>query len=285
MASPSPVSSSASPLQRLSTFKTSTPTSTATPTTATASPLDTLASDPIFSVFLSSSFSSTDFSSAALTSGSPASTAEKLQNAIRLLESQLRSEVLSRHDHLLSQLSSLHHADHALSTVRSSVLSLQSSLRRTRSELSDPLTSIRTLTAQLQNLHTSSDLLHHSIRALRLSSKLRSLASDDPERLDLAKAAQLHCEILALYNEYDLAGIDVVDAELEWVRETGDKLRNEAMRVLERGMEGLNQAEVGTGLQVFYNLGELRQAIDQLINKYKGMGVKSVSVADRKSVV
>lgn len=50
-------------------------------------------------------------------------------------------------------------------------------------------------------------------------------------------------------------------------------------------MEGLNQAEVGTGLQVFYNLGELRQAMDQLINKYKGMGVKTVSVAlDMKAI-
>ncbi|KAM1373709.1 hypothetical protein ACFX2I_024376 [Malus domestica] len=282
--SPSPASSSASPLQRLSTFKSSTPTS-ATPTTATTSPLDTFASDPIFSVFLSPSFSSTTFSSAALSSGSPASTAEKLQHAIRLLESQLRSEVLSRHSDLLAQLSSLHHADHALSTVRSSVAALQSSLRHTRSELSDPLASIRTLTIQLQNLHASSDLLHHSIRALRLSSKLRSLASDDTERLDLAKAAQLHCEILALYNEYDLAGIDVVDSELEWVKETGDKLRTEAMKVLERGMEGLNQAEVGTGLQVFYNLGELRQAMDQLIIKYKGMGMKSVSAAlDMKAI-
>ncbi|KAB2628942.1 oligomeric Golgi complex subunit 5-like [Pyrus ussuriensis x Pyrus communis] len=96
---------------------------------------------------------------------------------------------------------------------------------------------------QLQNLHASSDLLHHSIKALHLYSKLGSLASDDPERPDLGKATQLYYEILALYNEYDLTGIDVVDSELEWVKETGDKLRTE-----ERGMKSLNQAEVGTGL-------------------------------------
>ncbi|KAM1960829.1 hypothetical protein FF2_020865 [Malus domestica] len=57
------------------------------------------------------------------------------------------------------------------------------------------------------------------------------------------------------------------------------------MKVLERGMKGLNQAEVGTGLQVYYNLGKLRQAIDQLINKYKGMRMKSVSAAlDMKAI-
>ncbi|KAK9924117.1 hypothetical protein M0R45_032504 [Rubus argutus] len=270
--------STASPLQRLSTFKSPTTTATAT------SPLDTFAADPIFSAFLSPSFSSTSFSSAALSSGSPASTAEKLQQAIRLLESQLRSEVLSRHSDLLSQLSSLQHADHALSTVRSSVHSLQSSLRHTRSELSDPLRSINALTLQLSNLHATSELLHHTLRALRLSKKLRDLAAD-PEKIDLAKAAQLHCEILALYNEYDLSGIEVVEEELTWVREIGETLRTEAMKALELGMEGLNQGEVAIGLQVFYNLGELKPSMEQLITKYKGMGVKSVSVAlDMKAI-
>ncbi|KAK2377715.1 conserved oligomeric Golgi complex subunit [Trifolium repens] len=283
MASPaaarSPATSAATPLQRLTTFKHPTTTTTA------SSALDSLASDPIFSAFLSPSFSSTTFSAAALSSGSPASTAEKLHHAIGLLENQLRSEVLSRHDELLSQLSSLHHADHALSTLRSALSSLQSSLRRLRSELSDPHRSIASKTAQLSNLHRTTELLQHSVRALRLSKKLRDLMAAEPEKLDLAKAAQLHSEIISLCNEYDLTGIDVVDEELRWVRESGDRLRNEAMKVLESGMEGLNQAEVGTGLQVFYNLGELKVTVEQVINKYKGMGAKSVSVAlDMKAI-
>ncbi|KAJ7960655.1 conserved oligomeric Golgi complex subunit 5 [Quillaja saponaria] len=289
----SPLSSASSPLQRLSTFKNSTTpisatASSTTPHTTTTSPLDSFASDPIFSAFLSPSFSSTSFSSAALSSGSPASTAEKLHHAIRLLENQLRSEVLSRHNELLSQLSSLKHAEHALSTVRSGVSSLQSSVRRVRSELSDPHRAIATKTLQLSNLHRTAEFLQHTIRALRLSKKLRDLmaaSSDEPEKLDLAKAAQLHCEILSLCSEYELAGIDVIDEELKWVNETGERLRSEAMKVLERGLEGLNQAEVGTGLQVFYNLGELRVTVEQLINKYKGMGVKSVNVAlDMKAI-
>ena len=110
-------------------------------------------------------------------------------------------------------------------------------------------------------------------------------AEAEPEKLDLAKAAQLHNDILTLCEEYDLGGIGMVDEELNAVREIGSRLRGEAMKVLERGMEGLNQAEVGTGLQVFYNLGELRGTVEQLVNKYKGMGVKSVSVAlDMKAI-
>lgn len=55
--------------------------------------------------------------------------------------------------------------------------------------------------------------------------------------------------------------------------------------MLGRGMEGLNQAEVGTGLQVFYNLGELRITVDQMVERYKASAVKSVATAlDMKAV-
>ncbi|KAK2661918.1 hypothetical protein Ddye_000492 [Dipteronia dyeriana] len=293
MASPaavqrSPISSGSSPLQRFSSLKIPSSAAAITPTTTTTSPLDAIATDPILAAFLYPSFSSTSFSSAALSSGSPASTAEQLHHAIRLLENQLRSEVLSRHTDLLNQLSSLNHAEHALSTVRSAISSLQSSVRRVRSELSDPYKSIKSKTLKLSNLHHTSELLQHTIRALRLSNKLRDLISaseSEPEKLDLAKAAQLHCEIITMCKEYELKGIDVMDEELFYVKEVGEKLRKEAMKVLEGGMEGLNQAQVGTGLQVFYNLGELKVTVEHLVNKYKNMGVKSVSVAlDMKAI-
>ncbi|XP_022722328.1 conserved oligomeric Golgi complex subunit 5 isoform X2 [Durio zibethinus] len=281
--------SSSSPLHRLSTFKnpSSSPTA-ASPPPPPSSLLDSFAKDPILSPFLSPSFSSISFSSAALSSGSPASIAEHLLQAIRQLDSQLRSHVLSNHPLLLTQLSSLNNAELSLSTLRSSISSLQSSLRRVRSELSEPHTSILSKTVHLSNLHRTSELLSHSIRAIRLSKKLRDLmasAEVEPDKLDLAKAAQLHNDILTLCEEYDLGGLDMVDEELNAVREIGGRLRSEAMKVLERGMEGLNQAEVGTGLQVFYNLGELRGTVEHLVNKYKGMGVKSVSLAlDMKTI-
>ncbi|MBA0570420.1 hypothetical protein Golob_004081 [Gossypium lobatum] len=287
----SPTTTSSSPLHRLSTFKPPPASSSAAsphPPPSSSSVLDSFAKDPILSPFLSPSFSSTSFSSAALSSGSPASTAEHLLQAIRQLDSQIRSHVLSNHPLLLTQLSSLNNAEISLSTLRSSISSLQSSVRRVRSELSEPHNSILSKTVQLSNLHRTSELLSHSIRAIRLSKKLRDLmasAEAEPDKLDLAKAAQLHNDILTLYEEYDLGGIDMIDEEINAVKEIGTKLRSEAMKVLEKGMEGLNQAEVGTGLQVFYNLGELRATVEQLVSKYKGMGVKSVSVAlDMKAI-
>ncbi|KAL0353953.1 UNVERIFIED_CONTAM: Conserved oligomeric Golgi complex subunit [Sesamum angustifolium] len=294
MASPA---MSRSPLQRLSTFKN---TAAATPTTTTAtaaatptplspvpSHLDTFSSDPIFSAFLSPDFNPTQFSTAALSSGSAASRIEKLQEGLRLLDTQLRHEVLSRHQELLQQLSSVKAAESSLSSLRSSISSLQSSVRHARSELSDPHRVISAQTHQLNNLHSTSLLLQNTLRTLRLIHKLRNLVDSQPDasKWDLSKAAQLHYEILILYNESHLSGIDVVDGELKWVIEIGSKIREEGMKVLEKGLESLNQPEVGLGLQVFYNMGELRGTVDGLVNKYKQMGVKSVSNAlDMKAI-
>ncbi|KAL0306707.1 UNVERIFIED_CONTAM: Conserved oligomeric Golgi complex subunit [Sesamum radiatum] len=226
MASPA---MSRSPLQRLSTFKN---TAAATPTTTTAtaaatptplspvpSHLDTFSSDPIFSAFLSPDFNPTQFSTAALSSGSAASRIEKLQEGLRLLDTQLRHEVLSRHQELLQQLSSVKAAESSLSSLRSSISSLQSSVRHARSELSDPHRVISAQTHQLNNLHSTSLLLQNTLRTLRLIHKLRNLVDSQPDasKWDLSKAAQLHYEILILYNESHLSGIDVVDAELKWV--------------------------------------------------------------------
>lgn len=111
------------------------------------------------------------------------------------------------------------------------------------------------------------------------------MAAPEDKQLDLQKAAQLHCEIVTLANENDLSGIAAIDQELNWVSEAGVRLRAAGMMVLESGLEGLNQAEVGAGLQVFYNLGELRATVDGLINKYKNMGVKSIGAAlDMKAI-
>ncbi|KAJ4772572.1 Conserved oligomeric Golgi complex subunit 5 [Rhynchospora pubera] len=276
MASPQiPPSSSSSPLHRLPTFTEST-TNVEPPQ---PSPLETFASDPVFSAFLSPSFDSAAFSSQALSSGSAAARAESLQESIRLLNRHLRSEVLSRHPHLLSSLLSLRQASTSLSSLRPSVDSLTSSLQRTRQDLATPRAVLKTRTIQLKNLLATADLLHHSERLLKLASRLRD------ERLDLARAAELHREARVLYEEKELAGIEAVDEQMRSLGEAADKLRAEAAAAAERGMDGSNQNDIWIGLQVYYNLGELRPAVDALVSKYKVVGIKSINTAlDMKAI-
>ncbi|KAF3336814.1 conserved oligomeric Golgi complex subunit 5-like isoform X1 [Carex littledalei] len=277
MASPQipPSSSSSSPIHRLPTFNDRT--INAEP--PQPSPLETFASDPVFSAFLSPSFDSAAFSSQALSSGSAAARAESLQESIRLLNRHLRSEVLSRHPHLLSSLLSLRQASTSLSSLRPAVDSLTSSLQRTRQDLATPRSVLKTRTIQLKNLLATADLLHHSERLLKLAARLRD------ERLDLARAAELHREAKVLYEEKGLAGIEAVDEQMRTLGEASGKLRAEAAAAAERGMDGSNQNDIWVGLQVYYNLGELRPAVEALVSKYKVAGIKSINTAlDMKAI-
>lgn len=103
---------------------------------------------------------------------------------------------------------------------------------------------LKTRTIQLKNLLATADLLHHSERLLKLSARLRD------ERLDLARAAELHREARVLYEEKGLAGIEAVDEQMRSLGEAADKLRAEAAAAAERGMDGSNQNDIWVGLQV-----------------------------------
>ncbi|XP_078447738.1 Golgi transport complex protein-like protein [Wolffia australiana] len=273
-----------STIQKLATFKDKPSSIVSSPSFAAdrSSPLDSFAADPIFSAFLSPDFDSSRFCSQALTSNSAIARAEYLQHGIRQLEQQLRSEVQSRHEDLLSQLSSLRDAESALSTVRSGVSSLQSLLRHARSEISDPRRLLSSHTLQLSNLHRTAELLQSAFKLLRQSRRLRDLTAERP---DLAKAAEMHHEIEIIYEECDLRGISAVDEEMKWVSEMGIRLRSEAMAAIEKGMDESNPNEIWCGLQVFFNLGELRSTVEGLVNKYKALGVKNVGISlDMKAI-
>lgn len=166
---------------------------------------------------------------------------------------------MTRHTHLLHSLSSVTDAESSLSSIRTNVATLQNLIRRVRSEISDPTRQIKLKTTQLSNLHLTVDLIQSTVRLLRLTKKLFSMANETT--LDVTKCAQLYTEIISLVNENDLSGVVCVDEEMKMVVEVGERLRFEGMKVLERGLEGFNQAEVGKGLQVFYNLGELKEAL------------------------
>lgn len=246
---------------------------------ASRAAIEEFKNDKIFSKFLVDDFNVTQFASEALSSGSAAASSEKLREGIELLERQLRSEVFLRHDELLEQLSSLKETESVLTVVRAGVEGLQASTQRVRAEIAEPYKHIKTKSRQLASLHDTVELLRTVIRVLKLVKRLHELMESGSATADLAKGAQLYNEIETLRKETDLAGVEVVDDEIPWVLEVGTQIKNEALKGLEKGMEALNQAEVGSFLQVLYNMGELKPTVENLIGKYKGLTVKSVSAA------
>ncbi|CAL8242579.1 unnamed protein product [Merluccius merluccius] len=77
----------------------------------------------------------------------------------------------------------------------------------------------------------------------------------------------------------DLSGIEVIESELLLISRARLEVENQAKRLLEQGMEIQNPSQVGTALQVFYNLGSLRETIGGVVSGYHGVIRENVSSA------
>merc|ERR1719495_2646813 len=81
---------------------------------------------------------------------------------------------------------------------------------------------------------------------------------------DLGKAASGLAELSSLLQE-DLTGLEVVEGEARRVRQWRAEVERQGEQLLLRGLATGNQAQLGTGLQVFYNLGTLPEIVDSMV--------------------
>ncbi|XP_025031973.1 conserved oligomeric Golgi complex subunit 5 isoform X2 [Python bivittatus] len=66
----------------------------------------------------------------------------------------------------------------------------------------------------------------------------------------------------------DLSGIEVIENELLFIARARLEVENQAKRLLEQGIETQNPTQEGTALQVFYNLGTLKDTITNVVEGY-----------------
>ncbi|NXC72274.1 COG5 protein, partial [Anhinga anhinga] len=66
----------------------------------------------------------------------------------------------------------------------------------------------------------------------------------------------------------DLSGIEVIENDLLFIARARLEVENQAKRLLEQGVETQNPTQVGTALQVFHNLGTLKDTIANVVDGY-----------------
>merc|ERR1719431_1573796 len=81
---------------------------------------------------------------------------------------------------------------------------------------------------------------------------------------DLGKAAVGLAELSDLLQD-DLTGLEVVEGEARRARQWRAEVERQAEGLLIRGLATGNQAQLGTGLQVFYNLGTLSVVVGGMV--------------------
>lgn len=200
-------------------------------------PADILAL-PQFEPFLQPDFNPAEFTSRVLAASrtTAQAQAEELQQGVRQLEQALSSHVLSNHPELLQHVRRLADTEHSLQDVVLSVSSLQASVKRIRAEIDGPYTQARLKTRQLKNIHTTIEVLRHLTHRLKLTHKLKQQLAAAPALLDLAKAAKLLTDILAISREADMTGIAAAEADAEFLKSAATQIQDQA-QVMQPGSQ------------------------------------------------
>jgi len=242
-----------------------------------------LLADDRFAPFLRDSFDCLGFASEALahTGATAAEQTAELQTGIGLLGDQIRGEVTARYDHLLCHTRGLQDAGSSLRGVRLGAASLRSAVARVAAEVMEPFQEVRARTCQLSNLHETAKLLRHALHRSKITAKLRQQLSGAAAgtALDLAKAAKFITDVRQAEEEADLGGIDFLAVDDEFLATAEKQVAAEAEAALAKGMLALSQAEVGSALQVYYNLHSLKPAVHKLLSQYNMALAKRIEAA------
>ncbi|XP_077120900.1 conserved oligomeric Golgi complex subunit 5 isoform X2 [Ranitomeya variabilis] len=222
--------------------------------------------DDCYTDFLRDDFDVKTYTSQSIHQAVIAEQLAKLAQGISQLDKELHLQVVARHEDLLAQATGMESLEGVLQMMQTRIGALQSAIDRIRTKIVDPYNKIVSRTAQLARLQSACDLLRRIIRILYLSKRLQGQLQGGSR--EITKAAQSLNELDYLSQGVDLSGIEVIKNDLLFIGRARLEVENQAKRLLEQGVETQNPTQVGTALQVFYNLGALKDTIISVVDGY-----------------
>ncbi|KAM4676724.1 conserved oligomeric Golgi complex subunit 5 [Discoglossus pictus] len=222
--------------------------------------------DECYTDFLREEFDVKTYTSQSIHQAVIAEQLAKLAQGISQLDKELHLQVVARHEDLLAQATGIESLEGVLQMMQTRIGALQSAIDRIRAKIVDPYNKIVSRTAQLARLQSACDLLRRIIRILYLGKRLQGQLQGGSR--EITKAAQSLNELDYLSQGVDLSGIEVIENDLLFISRARLEVENQAKRLLEQGVETQNPTQVGTALQVFYNLGALKDIITSVVDGY-----------------
>ncbi|NWZ61034.1 COG5 protein, partial [Acrocephalus arundinaceus] len=233
---------------------------------APAPALAELRADECYADFFREDFDVKAYTSQSIHQAVIAEQLAKLAQGISQLDKELHLQVVARHEDLLAQATGIESLEGVLQMMQTRIAALQSTVDRIRVKIVDPYNKIVSRTAQLAKLQAACDLLRRIIRILYLSKRLQGQLQGGSR--EITKAAQSLNELDYLSQGIDLSGIEVIENDLLFIARARLEVENQAKRLLEQGVETQNPTQVGTALQVFHNLGTLKDTIANVVDGY-----------------
>eukprot|EP00940_MAST-03C_sp_MAST-3C-sp2_P000382 g382.t1 len=225
-----------------------------------------------------------------------------LNSHLKRIDDSITNLVEQNQGPMMERMSRVGDLKRRLETVMSGARNLRLSMERIRSDVMVPFDQIKQRVVQLRRMQSASNLLRHIMRLLFVVGKLRSQmsnlevvaaqkvpsSSSSPgsiEIRELISAAQSLRDVDLIMRIGDLDGIDVVAAEIKWVKQARERIRLTAERLLREGMRTLNQAVVGSALQVFFTLSQLDGCVkDAVVRSGSEFRTRCVELLDMSSV-
>nr|XP_012421892.1 PREDICTED: conserved oligomeric Golgi complex subunit 5 isoform X1 [Odobenus rosmarus divergens] len=225
-----------------------------------------LLQDECYSDFLNEDFDVKTYTSQSIHQAVIAEQLAKLAQGISQLDKELHLQVVARHEDLLAQATGIESLEGVLQMMQTRIGALQGAVDRMKAKIVEPYNKIVARTAQLTRLQVACDLLRRIIRILYLTKRLQGQLQGGSR--EITKAAQSLNELDYLSQGIDLSGIEVIENDLLFIARARLEVENQAKRLLEQGVETQNPTQVGTALQVFHNLGTLKDTITSVVDGY-----------------
>uniref|UniRef100_A0A8C1JBD7 Conserved oligomeric Golgi complex subunit 5 n=1 Tax=Cyprinus carpio TaxID=7962 RepID=A0A8C1JBD7_CYPCA len=237
---------------------------------------DSLLKDECYTDFLKEGFDVKTYTAQAIHHAVIAEQLAKLAEGISQLDRELHCQVVARHEDLLAQATGIEslEGNTSLSALQFQITII--SCIEIRTKIVDPYNKIVARTAQLARLQVILLLLY--LRRVSVTLYLSHTAVPLYTSCGFTGSSvllknQQKCFVLSLADYLsqgvDLSGIDVIENDLLFISRARLEVENQAKRLLEQGMEIQNPSQVGTALQVFYNLGNLRETIRSVVDGYR----------------
>eukprot|EP00434_Breviolum_minutum_P031402 symbB.v1.2.027771.t1/scaffold2874.1/size68342/3 len=190
---------------------------------------------------------------------------QQLQDAALTLEEDLRREIANCHEELLLCASSINDLDGQLGEAHEIVGALKASVSKVRSEVLVPFQDIKWKVELLERMQEVNVLIRRVVRFLWDARKLRS-QMDAPGK-DFSKAAHTLHELEQLLQETGLDKVDILRAEVLWIRDVSAKVRRQSEEDLRTGVRQGNHIGLSVALQVFFNLQCLWPQLKKLLTE------------------
>ncbi|XP_045927503.1 conserved oligomeric Golgi complex subunit 5-like isoform X2 [Micropterus dolomieu] len=157
---------------------------------------NSLLKDECYADFLAEEFDVKTYTAQAIHHAVIAEQLAKLAQGISQLDKELHSQVVARHEDLLSQATGIESLEGVLQMMQTRISALQAAVDRIRTKIVDPYNKIVTRITQLARLQVACDLLRRIIRILYLSKRLQGQLQGGSR--ELTKAAQSLNELVLI---------------------------------------------------------------------------------------